>query len=173
MATTTWWFVVFPASENPGNTFPAHAQIVSAQQGSPAYNAWTANGAYTIAGVSWQVDAGPFPTQKQAQDWAPQPLTIVDWVGAAVAGVLVGAGNQSPSTAVPEGQAAASAVTDPLTGVAGALEAFYQAITDGKTWRSIGWLLLGILLMIVGVALWIGPSAARRNPIGIAAEQLG
>lgn len=177
MAAKTWWFVVYPASEHPGNAFPAGARIVSAQEGSPAYNAWTANGAYTIAGVSWQVDAGPFPTRKQAQQWAPRPLTVFDWVGSAIAGVLIGAGTQQPSTAVPAGQAAAAAAPDallgPLAGIAGSFEALFTAVTDGKMWRSLGWILLGILLMIAGVLLWIGPGAARRSPIGIAAEQLG
>lgn len=42
-----------------------------------------------------------------------------------------------------------------------------RALTDGKMWRSLGWLLLGILLMMAGVALWIGPSAARRSPLGV------
>lgn len=174
MAAKVWWFVVFPASEHPGNAFPAHARIVSAQEGSPAYNAWTANGAYTIAGFSWQVDAGPFPSKKQAQQWAPKPLSVTDWVGAAVAGVLIGAGNQQPSTAVPEGQAAATAadpLLGPLAAIGGTFESFYKALTDGKTWRSVGWLLLGILLVVVGVVLWLGPGTLRRTPAGLAAGQ--
>ena len=176
MAARIWWFVVFPASEHPGNKFPANARIVSAQEGSAAYNAWTANGAYTIAGVSWQVDAGPFPTRKQAQQWAPRPLTAIDWAGAAIAGVLVGAGNQQPSTAVPEGQAAATAadlLLGPLAAIGGSFEAFFTAVTDGKMWRSLGWILLGLGLMYLGVFLWIGPSAARLSPIGAAAGRLG
>jgi hypothetical protein len=64
-------------------------------------------------------------------------------------------------------------IPDPLAGIAGALAAFFGALTDGKLWRSLGWVLLGILLMLLGVVLWIGPFAARRSPIGLAAEQLG
>ena len=176
MAAKVWWFVVFPASEHPGNKFPANARIVSAQEGSPAYNAWVSNGAYTIAGISWQVDAGPFPTRKQAQQWAPKPLSIVDWVGAAVAGVLIGGTKEPPAAAVPQGQAAAQGTTDalmgPLAAIGGSFEAFFGALTDGKMWRSAGWILLGILLMVVGVVLWIGPGAARRTPIGAVAGQV-
>lgn len=65
---------------------------------------------------------------------------------------------------------------DPLSGIAGALTAFYHAVTDGKLWRSVGWLLLGIALMLTGVLLWIGPSAARRGPLGVLGDfgrQLG
>jgi hypothetical protein len=58
---------------------------------------------------------------------------------------------------------------DPLAGIAGSLTAFFQAVTDGKLWRSLAWILLGILLMLVGVFLWIGPAAARRSPLGMAA----
>jgi hypothetical protein len=62
---------------------------------------------------------------------------------------------------------------DPLAGIAGSLTAFFQAVTDGKLWRSLAWILLGILLMLLGVFLWLGPGAARRSPIGLATEQLG
>lgn len=175
MAARIWWFVVYPASEHPGNKFPANARIVSAQEGSPAYNAWVSNGAYTIAGISWQVDAGPFPTKKQAQQWAPRPLSITDWAGAAIAGVLVGAGEQQPSTAVPEGQAAATAadpLLGPLAAIGGSFEAFFGAVTDGKMWRSLGWILLGIMLMYLGVTLWIGGPVLRRAPAGLAREAL-
>lgn len=173
MAVKVWWFVVYPASEHPGNAFPAHARIVSALEGSPAYNAWASNGAYTIAGVSWQRDAGPFATRKQAQQWAPRPLSVFDWVASGVAGVLVGAGDQQPSAAVPEGRAATTAgenaLVGPLAAIGGSFEAFFGAVSDGKMWRSLGWIVLGILLMIVGVVLWIGPSTARRSIIGRAA----
>jgi hypothetical protein len=59
---------------------------------------------------------------------------------------------------------------DPLGGIAGALGAFFKAVTDGKMWRSLGWLVLGILLMLFGVLLWIGPAGARRSPFGVVAS---
>lgn len=40
-------------------------------------------------------------------------------------------------------------------------------ITDGKMWRSFGWLLLGLLILVIGVALWVqgsvNPLAALRR----------
>jgi uncharacterized membrane protein len=42
--------------------------------------------------------------------------------------------------------------------VAHALAAFYDKVTDGKMWRSLGWLLLGVILMIAGVALLLRKS---------------
>jgi hypothetical protein len=65
---------------------------------------------------------------------------------------------------------------NPLSGVdklAGAVEGVWATVTDYKMWRSLGWLILGIALMLMGVAFWIGPSAARRSPLGLAAEGLG
>lgn len=53
------------------------------------------------------------------------------------------------------------------------VEAIWTELTDGRMWRSLGWLILGIVLMLLGVAWWIGPSAARRSPAGIVAEGLG
>jgi hypothetical protein len=62
---------------------------------------------------------------------------------------------------------------DPLAGIAGSLEAFFQAATDGKLWRSLAWILLGILLMLIGVILWIGPAGALAGrAYGTAAGKL-
>jgi hypothetical protein len=60
----------------------------------------------------------------------------------------------------------------PFTGLVHVVEAIWTELTDGKMWRSVGWLLLGVALMLLGVAWWIGPSAARRSPLGLAAEGL-
>ena len=35
-------------------------------------------------------------------------------------------------------------------------------MTDGKLWRSLGWLLLGIILIMAGVYLWIVPGVAGK-----------
>ena len=40
-----------------------------------------------------------------------------------------------------------------------ALSAFYDVVTNGKIWRSLGWLLLGILLIFIGLWLWVGPKS--------------
>jgi hypothetical protein len=49
------------------------------------------------------------------------------------------------------------------------IQAIWAQLTNAKMWKSLGWLLLGIVLMAGGVLLWIGPSAERRSPIGLAA----
>ncbi len=51
-------------------------------------------------------------------------------------------------------------------------EGIWAAIADGKLWRSVGWLLLGLLLMLLGVSWWLGPSAAMGTPGGAALKRL-
>jgi hypothetical protein len=70
-------------------------------------------------------------------------------------------------------EAAASAITGttigpPGTGAAGLasssagfislIEGIWAGLTDGKMWRSLGWLLLGIVLMLMGASMWAGLS---------------
>lgn len=49
---------------------------------------------------------------------------------------------------------------NPFTDVAHALSAFYDVLTNGKMWRSLGWLLLGVILMFSGIFMLIG----KRSP---------
>lgn len=52
--------------------------------------------------------------------------------------------------------------------VGSALSAIYTTLTDGKRWRSIGWILLGIILIFVGLFMLIGRKvlgAASKLPI--------
>jgi hypothetical protein len=60
-----------------------------------------------------------------------------------------------------------------LGGFVTVIEAIWTELTDGRMWRSLGWVILGIVLMLLGAGLWIGPSAARRSPLGMAARELG
>lgn len=53
-----------------------------------------------------------------------------------------------------------------VSSVTNALSTIYDNFTDVKMWRSLGWLLLGILLIISGLALWLGPTAFKASPIG-------
>jgi hypothetical protein len=96
---------------------------------------------------------GPFATQAAAQATIP-------------AGASTGPGGPTAAGVNPSPTAVFSSIQN-------ALSAFYDKLTDGKMWRSLGWLLLGVLLMITGVALWIGPSAMRMSPIGVARRALG
>ena len=49
------------------------------------------------------------------------------------------------------------------------MEGYWAGLTDGKLWRSLGWIILGIILMIFGVAIWV---TGQKNPVSIAARAL-
>lgn len=74
----------------------------------------------------------------------------------------------NPAGVSAPGGPAVAAVHDSPAAVTGIL-GIWAAATDGKFWRSLGWLLLGVALMFLGVSWWIGPSAARMGPAGVAA----
>jgi len=77
----------------------------------------------------------------------------------AAAGAVAGAtGNVGP--AVP---------ADPLTGIASALEAFWSAVTDGKMWRSVWWIVLGANLAWLGLLLWLRIPQRATGVAGTAA----
>lgn len=68
-------------------------------------------------------------------------------------------GSQAKGLAnVPAG-AASVATGGTFTSVQNALAGFYDVLTNHHMWASLGWLLLGVALMIVGVLLWIHPAA--------------
>ena len=46
------------------------------------------------------------------------------------------------------------------------MEGYWAGLTDGKLWRSLGWIILGIILMLFGVAIWV---TGQKNPLSIAA----
>jgi hypothetical protein len=59
---------------------------------------------------------------------------------------------------------AVGAVGAASTGQLDAILGIWTELRDGKMWRSLGWLLLGIVLMLLGAGWWLGPSAARAAP---------
>ncbi len=41
-----------------------------------------------------------------------------------------------------------------LTDTAGVLVAFFATITDYRMWRSLAWLILGVLMIAGGLTMW-------------------
>lgn len=67
----------------------------------------------------------------------------------------------------PGSTAPATAAGNAVGGVSGAektLSAIWTNLRDYKMWRSIGWLALGLVLMLLGVSWWLGPSGAMGVP---------
>jgi hypothetical protein len=128
------WWLVATSSEN-GQPFN-----VIAFQGTQA-QAQAADSSGLTAG-GWPL--GPYASQAGA-DAAAVKAT------GKVAGNSPGLSSPNPVTDVEQ----------PFADVASALSAFYDKLTDGKMWRSLGWLLLGIALMIAGIALLLKGELTR------------
>lgn len=71
-----------------------------------------------------------------------------DWAGAQAQVA------SNPSTAA-KGAVAAVNPLSGLEGISRVLGDVGTALTDGKLWRSLGWLVLGVLLLFTGVFLWM------------------
>jgi hypothetical protein len=93
----------------------------------------------------------------------------MSWWSDLVLAVEAAAGGES-NVIGPAG--AANATVPSIPGVS-LLAGIWTNLRDYKMWRSLGWLFLGIVLMLLGVGWWIGPSAARMSPAGAVARQLG
>ena len=73
----------------------------------------------------------------------------------------------APTTSV--SQQSTNAVSQEVTGsattfssVQNALTGFYDVVTNGKMWRSLGWLLLGVVLMIAGLGLLLKNTVGKQ-----------
>jgi hypothetical protein len=86
---------------------------------------------------------------------------------------VVGLATGNPNAASAQDTAdATTAATAPFQDVSHALTAAYDAITNFYMWRSLGWLLLGLVVMILGVALLLKGQIASQ--VGsIAGDALG
>jgi hypothetical protein len=87
----------------------------------------------SVEHILWYNITGPYASQSDAN--------------AAIAGVQ----QQNPAP----GLAQQFHFTNPFSSIEQALSAFYDILTNYKMWRSLGWLVLGIILMIAGLALWL------------------
>jgi hypothetical protein len=91
--------------------------------------------------VKWK---GPFATEADAQ--AAQAPT-----------------QQSPNP-VADAVNAAENSTSGIGGLIAEIAKVWADVTNWKVWRSIGWLALGVVLILTAVAWWIGPGAAKALP---------
>lgn len=65
-------------------------------------------------------------------------------------------------TGLPDASGAMSALSDTLS----FSKAVWLNVSDYRMWRSLGWLLLGIILMILGFVVW------NRKAIGAVASKV-
>jgi hypothetical protein len=145
MASTDPWWVIVGTSYGSQPTF----DIFQASQADAETRS------KQIVEVSTQQNLfGPYQTKADAQQAA-------------------GGQGADPVTAPTAGGNPLSGVEAPFTDTAHALSGFYEKLTDGKMWRSLAWLLLGVILMFAGATMIIGPSASRMSPLGAAKAALG
>jgi hypothetical protein len=164
---TAWWIVVPPSEQN-ATSMPSDAKIISNDTGSKDYSTLlnTDAGTITVGGVKVVRYMGPFTSKADAQkafQAGPQDASIAP-------GISVGPGGdfKGPLSGIGDAAHAIAALAGVFKGVA-------DALTDGKLWRSVGWLLLGVVLIFLGVRLWYGSSlgsAAKAVP-GLPGKVLG
>lgn len=93
--------------------------------------------------INWQIVGGPYSTEKEATAAIPAIQKSKPAPGAL-------------QQAIPQ--------LSGLEGIARIFGDFFTAITNGKVWRSLGWLLLGLILIFAGLALWLKKPIA--NTVG-------
>jgi len=88
-------------------------------------------------------------------------LLETDYAAAVKEGAQPGGPNDITTPGGAANAAAQGAGLPSFTSIQNALSGFYDVLTNGKMWRSLGWLLLGVLLMIAGVALLLKNQISR------------
>lgn len=109
----------------------------------------------SVENVSWFNIRGPYPTQAAANSALP-----------AIAAANPAPGEFQQVTGGGQQNAAQGAGIN-FSSITNALTAFYRAVTNGKMWRSLGWLLLGLLLILFGASLWIKGSVSPASLAGL------
>jgi hypothetical protein len=104
-----------------------------------------------FGGAGWhELNISGTATEAQAAAEAKKEFPSGTTATTSVAGGLANAASQETT---------GSATT--FSSVQNALTGFYDVLTNGKMWRSLGWLLLGVLMMIAGVALLLKGQITR------------
>lgn len=132
---------IVPAGGIPGTPPSGYESLPSGSAADDAAFAAAAGkgGRVTVEGITWYNITGPYATQAQAN--------------AAIPNI------QSASPAQGEiGQATGNAAGSGLGGIAAALAGLVRLLSDLTNWRawtSLGWIVVGLLLFLIGVGLWV------------------
>lgn len=111
----------------------------------------------SVENVSWFNINGPYPTQAAANAALP-----------AIAARNPAPGEFQQITGGGQAPAAAGAGIN-FSSIEHALTAFYDVLTNGKMWRSLGWLVLGVVLIVAGLGWWL----KGATPVGRIVSALG
>lgn len=162
---TVWWWVVPPAQQN-DTTRPKSAQLISTTTSGALFSALSGGGTGILNGQQVSRFQGPFTSESAARAANPSGGSAGQVITAGL-GAGLGAAGAAGLPAIPGADAGIANPLAPLGDIAAALKSFYSAVTDGKMWRSIAWILLGLLLLVNGILLWL---KIPQRAAGIAAR---
>lgn len=91
-----------------------------------------------------------------------------DWWGSITGGFSSGekagekvGGAINDATGLPDSSGAISALTDPLSFA----KAVWLNVSDFRMWRSLGWVIIGFALMVIGFVIWNRKAIASAAPL--------
>jgi len=142
MAQTDWWVIV-PLAELKAPTRPADAKVVSTVEGTAEDTAYLEYQAVN----GWTAYMGPFTTQAAAQTAQVDPNA-----NTTLAGIKAGS--------------AVGGIPNPLTGLA-AVGDFFARLTQANTWIRLVEGILGLGLLVVGLAKMSGTGSTLRKAVKI------
>jgi hypothetical protein len=122
---------------------------------SQQYKTWlsTDNGGATYQGKTYYRRMGPFTSLADARAAFKTGATPT---ASPIPGVKIN----------PDGSVSLNNPLSGLESIARILGALGRAVTDGKMWRSLGWIVLGFIVFGFGLTLWL------RKPIESAVGQV-
>jgi|SRR6185437_14922195 len=127
-----WWVVSFPHTSGVSSRLVEPAQPIYKVVEAPTESKAKDKVRTEAAGQPISAD-GPFKTRADAED-------------------ALGKRKQKIASAE---QAGSLPNLNPLSGIEAGFTGFFNVLTDGKMWRSLGWIALGILLLGMGVSIWL------------------
>jgi hypothetical protein len=148
---TSWWIIWAP--DAPAGQ-PSHSFFQGAQSQAAAEALKIVDGSV----------AGPYASQAAAQQAVSS--------GSVKSPPSTAQASNSPSLGNVPGAGAVTNDLSALGDVAAAMKSFYSAVTDGKMWRSVAWILLGLILMVNGILLWLKIPQRAAGIAGAAARVL-
>jgi hypothetical protein len=122
------------AASHPGSDYYVQPTTGTIQRQSNPVAAGILQAAGFQGPMTWEQAQGVLDLNKKAEQQGKIPIT---------------------GTAGEAARGDTGSLPNPLAGIAGSLEAFFTAVTDGKLWRSLGWILLGASLVYTGIFLWL------------------
>ena len=168
---TTWWIVVPSLSEQNVTATPSDAIIATVSDTSIQYHTWlnTDSGGASYNGKTYYRRMGPFTSLSDAQNayntGATNASTPIPGVDITPGGGITTSNPLSGITGIAHGIAA----------ISGVIKGIWDTLTNWRMWASLGWLVLGVVLLIAGMLMWKGKQIAQvaPGPVGTAARSFG